>query len=339
MVESLQTMTHSRPATRPTPVMMPAPWMASSYIPLAASGDSSRNGVPGSISVITRSRGNNLPRARWRSRACGDPPSAALARCASSSATSARMAAWLARNSFEAMSAVDLMTATNPSHREGFHYAMPASATAGYAVSGSDFLALEDHVADDEQHHRGGDHADDLRPGDQDARGERQRRAEHGALQLAEIDRPQRPRGRIEQRHHHLGEQGRGREPRQDLLKLRGAGRLQAKRRVTRIRRHDDVGDRAGQQKVINGQMPSVTRAAVAAERNRIENSSASASHTPAYTMVTSRKTKLRAISSAPGGIPIRRRPSPITNSQSVTRLIDSVTRPARNLPNSKASR
>ena len=37
-----------------------------------------------------------------------------------------------------------------------------------------------------------------------------------------------------------------------------------------------------GQMKVISSQMPSVTSAAVAAERNRIENSSASASHTPA---------------------------------------------------------
>ena len=63
MVASLQTITHSRPETRPMPVMMPAPWMASSYMPLAASGDSSRNGVPGSISVITRSRGSSLPRA------------------------------------------------------------------------------------------------------------------------------------------------------------------------------------------------------------------------------------------------------------------------------------
>ncbi len=35
---------------------------------------------------------------------CGGPPSAALARCASSSATSARIAAWLARNSFDAVS-------------------------------------------------------------------------------------------------------------------------------------------------------------------------------------------------------------------------------------------
>ncbi len=37
-----------------------------------------------------------------------------------------------------------------------------------------------------------------------------------------------------------------------------------------------------GHMNVKNSQMPSVTSAAVAAERNRIENSSASASHTPA---------------------------------------------------------
>ena len=37
-----------------------------------------------------------------------------------------------------------------------------------------------------------------------------------------------------------------------------------------------------GQMKLMNSQIPSVTSAAVAAERNRIENKSASASHTPA---------------------------------------------------------
>ena len=42
IVESLQTITHSRPSMRPMPVMSPAPWMASSYMPLAASGDSSK---------------------------------------------------------------------------------------------------------------------------------------------------------------------------------------------------------------------------------------------------------------------------------------------------------
>ena len=33
MVASLQTITHSRPETRPTPVMMPAPWMSLLYMP------------------------------------------------------------------------------------------------------------------------------------------------------------------------------------------------------------------------------------------------------------------------------------------------------------------
>jgi hypothetical protein len=55
--------------------------------------------------------------------------------------------------------------------------------------------------------------------------------------------------------------------------------------------------------------------------------------------IVTSRKMKLRPISSAPGGIPISSNPSPMTKSQSVTRLIASVIRPARNFPNSSASR
>src|SRR5665647_3796014 len=64
MVESLHTTMHSRPSIRPMPVIRPAPWMASSYILLAASGDSSRNGEPGSIRFITRSRGKLLPRDR-----------------------------------------------------------------------------------------------------------------------------------------------------------------------------------------------------------------------------------------------------------------------------------
>ena len=45
------------------PVMMPADGTSPSYMPCAASGDSSRNGVPGSSSRSTRSRGSSLPRA------------------------------------------------------------------------------------------------------------------------------------------------------------------------------------------------------------------------------------------------------------------------------------
>ena len=43
-VASLATIMHSRPDTRPMPVMMPAAGQSSSYIPSAASGATSRNG-------------------------------------------------------------------------------------------------------------------------------------------------------------------------------------------------------------------------------------------------------------------------------------------------------
>ena len=65
--------------TRPMPVMMPAAWMSPSYMPFAASGDSSRNGEPGSSSRSTRSRGSSLPRSVWRLRLFSSPPSAARA--------------------------------------------------------------------------------------------------------------------------------------------------------------------------------------------------------------------------------------------------------------------
>ena len=48
-VASLATMSTSRPETRPMPVTMPAPGASSSYMPQAASGESSRNGEPGSM--------------------------------------------------------------------------------------------------------------------------------------------------------------------------------------------------------------------------------------------------------------------------------------------------
>src|ERR1700674_3933724 len=119
MVASLARIAHSRPSTRPIPAMRPAPWMLSSYIPLAASGDSSRNGVPGSIRRSTRSRGKRLPRAAWRSRARAEPPSAASARRRFKSSTSARIAAALARNSTLAVSAGESRIAMSPPLREG----------------------------------------------------------------------------------------------------------------------------------------------------------------------------------------------------------------------------
>ena len=62
---------------------------------------------------------------------------------------------------------------------------------------GSNFLALKNNVADNEKNDRGGDHPDHLRPRDQDALGEWQRCPEHRTLQLAEINRAERPRCRI----------------------------------------------------------------------------------------------------------------------------------------------
>src|SRR4051794_31578921 len=80
-------MTHSRPATRPTPVTIPAPGASPSYIPCAASGESSRNGAPLSSSRSTRSRGSSLPREVWRSRARSPPPIRTRASCSRRSAT------------------------------------------------------------------------------------------------------------------------------------------------------------------------------------------------------------------------------------------------------------
>src|ERR1043165_6077369 len=122
MVASLHTMTHSRPEMRPMPVMMPAPWIASSYLPVGAGGDNARSGAPGSISRSTRSRGSNLPRAAWRSRARCGPPSAASARLSSSSFTSARMAAALARNSLPCVPITEPSFATRSSSDSADHY-------------------------------------------------------------------------------------------------------------------------------------------------------------------------------------------------------------------------
>src|SRR4051794_11983278 len=84
-------------------------------MPLAASADNSRNGAPGSIRRSTRSRGNSLPRPVWRSRARAGPPCAASARFSSRSLTSARIAAALARNSFDCVSTTEASFATGPS--------------------------------------------------------------------------------------------------------------------------------------------------------------------------------------------------------------------------------
>src|SRR6266446_115505 len=88
---------HSWPDTRPMPVMRPAPGASSSYMPKAASCESSRKGEPGSSNRRRRSRGSNFPRARCLERADSSPPCAArstLARRSATSAPSARAFAW-----------------------------------------------------------------------------------------------------------------------------------------------------------------------------------------------------------------------------------------------------
>src|SRR6185437_8541109 len=74
------------------PVMTPAAWISPSYMPLAASGESSRNGELGSIRRSTRSRGRSLPRSTWSLRERSSPPSAAVAMRARRFATSEDMA-------------------------------------------------------------------------------------------------------------------------------------------------------------------------------------------------------------------------------------------------------
>ncbi len=61
------------------PAIIPAPGHSSSYMPSAASGATSRKGLPGSSRPSTRSRGSSLPRLTCRSRARSGPPSAAAA--------------------------------------------------------------------------------------------------------------------------------------------------------------------------------------------------------------------------------------------------------------------
>src|SRR5690348_10198121 len=97
-VASLQTITHSRPETRPIPVTMPAAAIVSPYMPYAANCDSSRNGLPGSSKPRTRSRGRSLPRATWRFRASPPPPGTCEAIFSRRSATSAAIASRLRAN-------------------------------------------------------------------------------------------------------------------------------------------------------------------------------------------------------------------------------------------------
>src|SRR6185503_2421306 len=95
----------------PTPVMSPAAGTGSPYASHAASGESSRNGAPGSSSAATRSRGKSLPRPWCLLRAAASPPARACASRSFSSSSCTRAACAEALNSADAVFNLDLMTA------------------------------------------------------------------------------------------------------------------------------------------------------------------------------------------------------------------------------------
>src|SRR5215471_8600045 len=108
MVASLAMTTHSRPLTRPMPVMMLAECTSPPYMPCAANGESSRNGLPGSSSRPMRSRASNFPRATCRARASSLPPCIAASSLPRRSATRAFIASALRANSVEPGSIADV---------------------------------------------------------------------------------------------------------------------------------------------------------------------------------------------------------------------------------------
>src|SRR5476651_692893 len=208
--------------------------MASSYMPPAASADSSRNGEPGSISRITRSRGRSFPRATCRSRARAEPPSAACARRLRSSSTSAPMRAALSRKSCPCVSMLEAM-ATRPSPCESAARATMARAGREWNGLCPDFLALEDDVADHIEHDRARDQPDRLRPSDDDALAQRQRRATYHALDLIEKQRPERAHIRIEHGRNRVAIKCAGRNTRKRELPHQRIRRLQPEHGVADV--------------------------------------------------------------------------------------------------------
>src|SRR5690348_10562252 len=81
--------------------MRPAPGASSPYMPFAANWPTSRNGEPGSIRRMTRSRGRSLPRASWRLRLSAGPPIAAAETRSRRSSTRARLTFALAAKAFD----------------------------------------------------------------------------------------------------------------------------------------------------------------------------------------------------------------------------------------------
>ncbi len=102
---------HSRPETRPIPVMRPAPGRSSPYTPCAARAESSKNGEPGSSSAAMRSRASSLPALRCLSRAAALPPAALRRKVARRSSTSGCMTARLSANSCERVSILEAIWA------------------------------------------------------------------------------------------------------------------------------------------------------------------------------------------------------------------------------------
>ena len=90
-VASLAMISTSRPDTRPTPVIRPAPGASPSCIPKAASWPISRKGEPISSSRSTRWRGSSLPRATCRARVDSGPPKAAAVTRSRNSAAKPRL--------------------------------------------------------------------------------------------------------------------------------------------------------------------------------------------------------------------------------------------------------
>src|SRR6185437_2307910 len=78
-------------------------------------------------------------------------------------------------------------------------------------------LALEGNISADEKENCCRYQAYNLRPSDHDAVPERQRRAHHRTLKLADVDRTKRPRGRMQECKHAFAKQRRGRYPGQHL--------------------------------------------------------------------------------------------------------------------------
>jgi len=108
-VASFATIMHSRPATRPMPVITPAPGAPpnSAYIPYAAHSPSSIHSESLSSNRARRSRAVSRPFLCWASTALAPPPSRIVSSSARMPPSSACMAARLAANFAESSSSFE----------------------------------------------------------------------------------------------------------------------------------------------------------------------------------------------------------------------------------------